>query len=128
MKKVSLALIALMALIVLGCGSEPTHESVAMEGITAMEALFAELENVSDEASAEKALPAIEKIGKKLEGLKAQMEALGKPSPEVEAELKKKMEGRMKALMPKMMALGMKMGTLPKETKEKIEAVMKKAM
>jgi len=109
-----LPVLALAALVVCGCESKPTHESVMKESIDKMKEFASILEGVTDESSAQAAKPKLQAIGAEMKELKAKSEKLGKLPPDEEKRLKAKYEPQVKELMPKLMSQMMRIGMDPK--------------
>jgi Sec-independent protein translocase protein TatA len=119
----ALALVALLAFVVGGCESKPTHESVMKDMVGKMKEFVSTLEGVKDEASAEAAKPKLQALNKEMKELQTKASQLPKASPEEEKRLRDKYEPELKELMPKMMAAGMKIAMDPK-----LSAILKDSM
>jgi hypothetical protein len=113
-RQYALVLVSLCALIITGCDSKPTYDSVMEDSLAAMEDSTAILATVKDEASANAAKPKLKEIGDRMKTLKAQQEKIGKPSKEEEAELKKKYEERMTKAFGAMLKETMRLSMDPK--------------
>jgi hypothetical protein len=84
-------------------GGSPTHESVTKDMISMMEEQADILATITDEASFEAAKPKLDALKEKADTLKAATEKLGDPSKDVEEQLKKKYEPRVKEVSQKLM-------------------------
>lgn len=113
-RRCSLVSTALFALVlVAGCDSAPTHDSVMEESVSSMEEMVAIMKTIKDKPSAEAAKPKLEALGDRMKELKAEADKLGKPSKEKEAELKKKYDDRMQKVFAELMGEGMRIGMNP---------------
>ena len=119
----ALAVFALLGLVVGGCESKPTHESVMKDMLGKMKEFVATLEGVKDEASAEAAKPKLQALSKEMKELQATASKMPKASAEEEKRLREKYEPELKELMPKMMAAGMRIASDPK-----LSAILKDSM
>ena len=92
----ALVLTWLAALVVVaGCESAPTHDSVMESTVSAMEEMVAVCRTVQDEASANAAKPKLQALSGRLKGLREQADQLGKTSADKDAAIKTKYEARL---------------------------------
>ena len=111
--KQATVLIGLLAcvLVVGGCGGDK-YDRAAREMIDCMRDMNSVLAGVTDKASAEAAVPKIEKIAKRMEALGKRMKEMGEPSKERNAQLKKKYEEEMKEVVDDMMKNSMRLANI----------------
>jgi hypothetical protein len=114
MKRVSITLLTLSMLVLVGCDSKPTHESLMKDAIAVMKEWATVLEGVKDEASAEVAKPKLQAINAKMKDLKTKADTLGKPPAEEEKRLKEKYEPEFKQVLDKLMPEVLRIGFDPK--------------
>ena len=74
-----------------GC-SKPTHESVQKDRIGKINELTAILKSITDEASANAAVPKIKAVGEEMKALNQKADALPKLSPDEQKTLAQKQE------------------------------------
>ena len=112
MKATSFCAAAVLAfsLLLTGCDSKPTHESVAEDMLDEMKQMVAVLKTVKDESSAKAAEPKLKKAKERMDALQKQGDALGTPTAEQQKEMEKhkaEMEKVMGEFMGEMMRVAM---------------------
>ena len=111
---VTCACLTLTLILLGGCESKPTHESVTQETVDKMEEMVEVMKGIKDEASAKAARPKMEQIKKDMEAIKAKSQALGEPSADVKKKLAEKHKPQMEKLASEMMKEMMRIGFDPK--------------
>lgn len=123
MRKSAIALMVLMAVALTGCGGGDTAESVAKDMLTNLKEMGAILTSVTDEASAEAAVP-------KIEALRASMRdcaARAKKVPKIDAAQEAKIDQMMQAgMMEAMQSIGTAQERLA--SKPELMAIIQPAM
>ena len=88
-----LVVLGLAVVMVTGCGSK--QDNLTKKAISSMDKLAGILAGVKDKASAEKAVPKLEKLGEQLKSLKKEMDAL-ELSDDDEQAMQDKYEDKLK--------------------------------
>jgi hypothetical protein len=105
------SMVVVLGLLCAACGGGIDSYDGAMEAqIGVMEEMVGVLEGVTDEASAEKATPAVEALGKRLADIAAQVQKLPQPTMEEMQALAKKYSGRMQEFQGKALSQLAKLG------------------
>lgn len=96
----SLLLLAGLAWFLLGSGKD-NHEKLMVSTLTFVDSIAQEVANSKDEASAKNAATRIQALRPQIKDLGTRFQKLGKPTPEIEAQLKKRtdLEQRAKQTM-----------------------------
>jgi cytochrome c556 len=118
-----ICVLVLSAVVLSGCDSKPTHESVMKDMVGKMKELVAVLEGVKDEASAESAKPKLQALSKEMKELEVTASKLPKASDEEEKRLREKYQPELEAIQPKLGAQMIRIATDPK-----LGSVLKDAM
>jgi hypothetical protein len=79
-----------LVLMLQGCGSSATHDSVARDGIAVMKDFTETLKTIKDEETAKSAAPKMKQLGEKMKTLQQQKESLPKISAEEEKKITEK--------------------------------------
>ena len=112
MKK--LAFCGLMLVLVCGLGGcKSKHEALQDDAMAMLNELCDILDGVTDDASAQAAVPKIEKLGARMKELGERAKALGTPPKEEEERLKTKMTAYQEKLKKRMEAAGPKLERFP---------------
>lgn len=94
-----------------GCKSK--HEAVADDMTAVMSEMCDILDGVTDQASAEAAVPKIEQLGTRMKDIVERAKALGTPPKEEQERIQKKMTDQQQKLQARMQANGQKMAQYP---------------
>jgi hypothetical protein len=113
MRTVHVLMVLVVGILMTGCDSEPTHESVAADMVGTLKQMTATLSGITTEATAKAAAPRIKLLREKMELIEKQMSALGSPSPEVRKRLEAKYEKEIETQMGEMMKQGMRIAMNP---------------
>lgn len=113
-----LAVLVGCLLLIGGCDSKPTHDSLTKETIDLMKDYVAVMKTVTDESSAKKAAPEILKMADKMNRINADMDKLGPPSEEIKAQLDTKYKKELEPLTMEMIGELMRLTMDPKLKKE----------
>jgi hypothetical protein len=87
-----------------------SHEALVAEMIQALGKAADVLETVKDKKTAAEARPRLREVGQSMQGLKKRSDKLGKPSPEKEAELKKKYKDKLEAQVKRLTEQAIRVG------------------
>lgn len=106
--------LAFLGLFLVACGGSVSDHDEAMEAqMDLMEEMVGILEGVTDKASAEKAKPEMEALGKKAQKLAEEIEKLPQPDQAELKRLQEKYQPRMEEFQKKAMEHMMKLMTYP---------------
>ena len=115
-------LCACLALTFSACSD--SYESLTEEAIDLMDEMATTLDSIDGPESGKAVVAKMEKLGKKGEDLKKRMDAMEKPSDELEKKLEEKYKDQMKKVMERIMKAAPKTATLSPEDQKAIEKAM----
>ena len=118
--KENLTIFIITALSIILSGCKPTHDSTTRENITIINSFAAKMEKVKDRKSAEKELPELQKLGKKLVALEKKKKELPKLSVAKQNALNKKHLSRHQTASLRFMNAKAKLAKLPIDVQTKI--------
>lgn len=92
-----------VALSLVGCGGGDEYSATASDMIDTLNDLNQVMDGVTDKASAEKAVPQLEKIAARMKTIEARVEELGDPPADVQKALEEQYQEPMEQAMNKML-------------------------
>jgi hypothetical protein len=111
--KVSFSVLLVSLLLIGGCDSKPTHDSLMKENIVLLREQLTLMKTVTDETTARAAFPKTLKILEDMDRIQADRDKLGEQSEEEKAQLAAKYESELKPLIHELFEQTMRINTDP---------------